>query len=358
MVAVLLVLVLAVAGVVVFLTWENVQDTSSGQSQTASAETAESSVEESEASSSADVESVLSQYSSATETLEGSQDFVIFGVDSRENNLGKGTRSDSMMIVHVNHDEKTVRITSIYRDCMMKIEGHDFNKAAHAHSYGGPDLAIDMLNTNLDLSLENYVTVNFINVGDLVDEVGGVEQDIDDAEAEQINSLIDQVNSIRGTSSAHITSAGTYDLDGTQAVAYSRIRHTVGADYKRTERQRTILFKLFAKAKDLDVVSRIKLAEQMLDEISTNFQTDDLVALLQDLSSYTIEDMTAYPKVFYGGKVSGAWYEVPVTLEDMAAGVHEFLYDEEDYEPSDTVKSISKSLQKKASTANYHLTIY
>ena len=105
-----------------------------------------------------------------TKPLEGTEDFVIFGVDSRENNLGKGTRSDSMMVVHVDHETKSVRLTSIYRDCMMKIEGHDFNKAAHAHSYGGPHLAVQMLNENLDLSLEHYVTVNFITVGDLIDQ--------------------------------------------------------------------------------------------------------------------------------------------------------------------------------------------
>lgn len=307
-----------------------------------------------------DSDAEISTESSAAETakLEGTEDFVIFGVDSRENNLGRGTRSDSIMIVRVNHDEKTVRLTSIYRDCMMKIDGHDFNKAAHAHSYGGPGLALDMLNTNLDLQLERYVTVNFINVGDLVDDIGGVEQDIDEDEVDQINGPIDEVNGVRGTSSAHITSAGTYTLDGTQAVAYSRIRHTPGADYKRTERQRTILFKVFTKAKDLDVITRISLAEKMLDEISTNYRTDEIVALLQDLSSYTIEDMTAYPQVFYGGKVSGAWYEVPVTLVDMASDVHAFLYGEENYEPSETVKQISKSLQSKAGKANYHLTQY
>lgn len=300
--------------------------------------------------------SVVPESSVAEENkLEGTQDFVIFGVDSRENNVGKGTRSDSIMIVHVDHDNKVVRLTSIYRDCMMKIEGHDFNKAAHAHSYGGPELAIQMLNENLDLDLEKYITVNFINVGDLVDEIGGVEQDIDDDEVDQINGLISGVNAVRGTSSGTIKSAGTYTLDGTQAVAYSRIRHTAGADYKRTERQRTILFKIFQKAKDLDIVTRLKLASDMLDEIGTNYRTDEITELLQDLSSYTIEDMTAYPQTFYGGKVSGAWYEVPVTLVDMATGVHEFLYGEKNYEPSETVKSISNSLKNKASTANYHL---
>lgn len=359
---ILLALVLLVTGIVFGAAMKNnVSDEAVPQaSDLPVSDTSSQDVQEQELSSemSSGVTSSAVSIADETEELEGTEDFVIFGVDSRQNNLGKGTRSDSMMIVHVDHNEKTVRLTSIYRDCMMKIEGHDFNKAAHAHFYGGPGLALDMLNTNLDLNLERYVTVNFINVGDLIDDIDGIEQDVDDAEIEYINGYIDEVNKVRGTSSAHITKAGTYTLDGTQAVAYSRIRYTAGADYKRTERQRTILFKVFEKAKTINPLSRVALAEKMLDEVSSNYRTDEIVALLQDLTSYTIEDMTAYPQVFYGGKVSGAWYEVPVTLEDMAKGVHEFLYDETEYEPSDTVKQISESLKGKAGKANYHLTEY
>lgn len=358
----LLLAVVMLVTVIVFSAAMGVKSGNEAESQTseaAASELASQVVQQQETESEISSSVIPSEVSSAAEEdLEGTEDFVIFGVDSRENNLGKGTRSDSMMIVHVNHNEKTVRLTSIYRDCMMKIEGHDYNKAAHAHSYGGPGLALDMLNTNLDLNLERYVTVNFINVGDLIDDIDGVEQDVDDAEIEYINGYIDEVNKVRGTSSVHITKAGTYTLDGTQAVAYSRIRYTAGADYKRTERQRTILFKVFEKAKTMNPLSRVALAEKMLDEVSSNYRTDEIVALLQNLTSYTIEDMTAYPQVFYGGKVSGAWYEVPVTLEDMAKGVHEFLYDETDYAPSDTVKQISKSLKGKAGKANYHLTEY
>ena len=178
--------------------------------------------------------------------------FAIFGVDSRENNLGKGTRSDSLMVVNVDNTNKKVYIASVYRDCYVQIEGHGLDKITHAHSFGGPELAMDTLNTNFDLDIQKYITVNFMNVAELVDDMDGIEQDITEEETKYINGYIDELNGIRGTSSAHITEAGTYTLDGTQAVAFSRIRYTEGGDYKRSERQRTVLFKIFSKAQEHD----------------------------------------------------------------------------------------------------------
>ena len=176
--------------------------------------------------------------------------------------------------------------------------------------------------------------------------------DITEAEVKYINSYIDETNKVRGTSSAHITEPGNYTLDGTQAVAYSRIRYTAGSDYKRTERQRTVLFKVFEKAKVMGTGDRIKIAEQLLDEINTNYSQDELLILLYHISEYEITTMTAYPKVFYGGSVDGSWVEVPVTLVDMNTDLHEVLLGETDYKPSARVEEISKVLRSKVSGAN------
>lgn len=286
----------------------------------------------------------------------GTEDFAIFGVDSRSNQLDKGTRSDSIMVVRVDHDEKTVRIVSIFRDCMMNIEGHGYQKVTHAHAFGGPELAVDTLNKNLDLNIQHYVTMNFNSVGDIVDEVGGILQDIDDSEAGVINGYIDEVNNVRGTSSSHISSAGTYTLDGTQAVAFSRIRYTAGGDYKRSERQRTVLFKVFESAKEMNTAAKIKLVSDLIGNVNTDYDTDEILSVFKNLSEYTIEDSTAYPQIFYGGKVDGAWVEVPTTLADMASGVHQFLYGETDYTPSATVSEYSNAMSGKVSGPNNDLT--
>lgn len=286
---------------------------------------------------------------------DGSETFVIFGVDSRANNLGKGTRSDSIMLINVNHDLGQVRVSSIYRDTMVKIEGHGYEKITHAHSYGGPEFAMETINTNFDLNVESYATFNFITAADIIDEVGGLDMEITSAEAKYINTYITEVNGIRGTSSAYITEAGTYTLDGTQAVAYSRIRYTAGGDFKRAERQRDVLFALFQKVKTMSAMDRIAIAEEMMDEIKTNYSSDEMTSILYYLSKYEIVDMSAFPEVFYGGTVDGAYVEVPVTLVDMNKSLHEALLQETDYVPSQTVQEISDVLRGKVSGANHDM---
>lgn len=286
---------------------------------------------------------------------EGEENIVIFGVDTKAKNLSKGTRSDSLMVIHINHDEKTVKVCSIFRDTMVHIEGHGYEKITHAHSYGGPVLAMQTLNDNFDFDISTYLTVNFINVADLIDDLGGIEQDITETEVKYINNYISEINSIRKSSSPEITQSGRYTLDGTQAVAYTRIRYTAGGDYKRAERQRAVLFKIFEKAKDLGTFRRMQIAEQLFDQINTNLDRDELTSLMQYLSKYEIADADAYPKVFYGGKVDGAWVEVPITLVDMVKGLHEFLFDEKDYSPSETVEAYSNVLYEKRSTPNEDL---
>lgn len=283
---------------------------------------------------------------------KGSELFVMFGVDSRSNKLGKGTRSDSLMLVRVDHDAEEVKVISIYRDCMLYQGEKGYKKITNAHSYGGPDFAVSVINENFDLSIENYCTVNFNSVGDLVDMIGGVEMEITEEEVQYINAPIKEVNAVRGTNSAYITEPGTYLLDGTQAVAYSRIRRAAGGDYKRAERQRDVLFKVFEKSKDLSRAKRLEIVDTMLDEISTNYDSDEILVLMYYISEYEITTMTAYPKVFYGGSVDGAWVEVPCTLVDMNKDLHEILLDETDYEPSDKVKEISETLRNKVSGPN------
>lgn len=273
---------------------------------------------------------------------DGQETFVIFGVDSRSNQLGKGTRSDSIMIVHVNHDAKTVKVASVFRDCMVHIEGRSkFEKITHAHSYGGPELALSTINENFDLNATEYVTVNFNSVAKLVDQIGGIDYYITSEECKHMGS--------------RFTEAGTYHLTGDEAVTYSRIRKAAGGDYKRSERQRDMLFEIFEKSKTLPTIERISLVEEMLDEINTSYQQDEIIEILYYLSQYEITGMDAFPKVFYGGSVEGAWVEVPVTLVDMNAALHEFLFGTTDYTPSEAVKEYSETLRNKVSGANNDL---
>lgn len=253
--------------------------------------------------------------------------YAIFGVDSRSNSYGIGTRSDCLMIVGVDENNKTIKVCSILRDTLFHIEGHDFEKATHAHSYGGPTLAVSTLNENLDLNIEKYITVNFNSVAELVDMIGGV----------TIEITADEVPYMGGS----IAEAGTYVLDGTQAVTYSRIRSTEGGDFKRSERQRDVLFQIFEEAKDLGADTKLQIGRTMLNTISTNIPDDEVIELLNQLSSYEIEDMVSYPQIFYAGLINTRYVEVPWYLTDMCEAIHEY-FGFENYEPSQTVLDYSE----------------
>ena len=298
------------------------------------------------------------KYNTETEDEESKYDmetFVLFGVDSRENQLGKGTSSDSIMLININHDLSEVRIVSIYRDTMVDMEPYVAQKLTYAHALEGSEFALKTINKNFDLNIKKYATFNFNSTGDIIDRLGGVEMEITADETKYINGYIDEVNEVRGTNSAHITKAGKYNLDGTQAVAYSRIRYTDGGDFKRTERQRDVMFKMFAKVKAMGNQDRITFAEEFMDRIKTNYSTDRMTSLLYCMSQYKIVEMDAFPKVFYGGLVEENWVEVPATLIDMNRELHKVLLLEEEYEPSDKVKEISALLESKVDGPNFDL---
>ena len=108
------------------------------------------------------------------EKMNGYRTIAIFGVDSRSNQLEKGTRSDCIILATIDESTKEVKLTSVYRDTYLELTGRGLDKVTHAYSYGGAALAMSTLNTNLDLNITEFVTVNFESVVDIVDAVGGV----------------------------------------------------------------------------------------------------------------------------------------------------------------------------------------
>ena len=289
------------------------------------------------------------------EQTEGSETFVIFGVDSRSGDLGKGTRSDSIMVANVDHETKEIKVASIYRDTYVDIDGHGLDKITHAHAYGGPVFAMDTVNRNFDLHIEKYITVNFGNVAEVIDDIGGIELDITSEEMRYINKYIDEINEVENTNSSHISNTGTQKVDGVQAVAYSRIRYTAGGDYKRAERQRTVLLKMFEAAKQQNTVKLLGIAKDMMDKIGTNYSSGEVIEILSYLAKYNMEETKGFPNKLWGGTIEGTWYAVPVTLESNAQALHNYLFNDEKYEPSDKVKEISEEIKKVASTPNEEL---
>lgn len=288
----------------------------------------------------------------AEQNLSGYRNIALFAIDSRSNeDYGRGNRSDGIIIASINNSTKEVKLASVYRDTYVQIEGHGLDKITHAYSYGEAPLAISTLNTNLDLNIKEFVTVNFDAVAEAINELGGVTITVDSQEVNYINQYIKETSKVTGISTNQLSAPGTLTLDGVQAVAYARIRYTEGGDYKRAERMRTVVEATFDKLKTKSLTEINSFVDNILPKIYTNISTNDMIAMIPDLTKYKVSDSIGWPYETRGITMN-AWYGIPVTLESNVTRLHQELFGEQDYTPSETVKNISNQIVTKTGYGN------
>ena len=280
------------------------------------------------------------------DSIEGYWNIAVFGVDSRTNELVNGTRSDSIIIASIDKKTKDVKLVSVYRDTLADIGSYGYKKINSAYAHGGPQLAIITLNRMLDMDIEDFVTVNFSSVTNLVNLIDGIEIKIEDDEISALNKNIKDCNKLNNTKSPLIKKAGTYNLDGTQALAYSRIRKTAGSDFRRTQRQRTVIMAVINKAKGSSLTTINKVIDTMLPQVATNLTTTDILSLAKDIFSYEIKEDSGFPFEKVGATVDGASVVVAKDLEKNVIDLHQMLFASEQYTPSSTIKEISAKLKK------------
>ena len=267
----------------------------------------------------------------AEENLADFRNIAIFGIDSREDSYSKGNRSDCIIIASINNKTKEVKLVSVYRDTYVQIEGHGLDKITHAYSYGEAPLAIKTLNENLDLNIKEFVTVNFDAVQEIIDNIGGISMNITSEEVSHIPGL---------------SKAGTYNLTGEQALAYARIRYATGGDYKRTERMRDVLTAVANKVKTMNISQLNKLVNDLLPKVYTNITASDIFSLLPSVPSFKITDSIGWPYETKGITLD-RWYGIPITLESNVTRLHQEVFGENDYVPSDNIKQISNEIVEK-----------
>lgn len=280
--------------------------------------------------------------------LEGYTTVALFGGDSREGQLEEGTHADTIIIVAINNESKEIRMASIYRDTLLRQMDDTYRKANNAYFVGGPEEAINMLNKNLDLDIEDYATVDFKAMSDVVDLMGGIEITVTDAEAEMMNKYIGETAKAAHKKAKELDGAGTYTLDGPQAVTYSRLRKLEGGDYKRTERQRAVIQKLFEKITTTDLTTINEIIDTVFPQVSTSFSLKKIVALTSALMDYSLGENTGFPFE----KTDGIRYPnagdvvVAQGLAENVKELHEFLYPNKvTEEVSDTVQMISEEIE-------------
>ena len=290
------------------------------------------------------------------EALKGYHNIALFGVDSREGGLGKGTRSDSIIIASINEDTGEIKLCSVYRDTYLNLSNDSYNKCNSAYAKGGPEQAIIMLNMNLDLNITDYVTIGFDGLTDVVNALGGVYVDVSEAEIPHLNNY--QISMVGTTSDGQtftategkdytaVTSAGYQKLNGLQATAYCRIRH-VGDDFERAERQREVLASVMDQAKQASVSDLNKILDEVLPHVATSLDVDEMVAMLSDVMKYSIAGSDGFPFESHRatGKVGGKGScVIPNNLTQNVEILHEFFFNESDYTVSKQVQYYSEKI--------------
>ncbi len=280
----------------------------------------------------------------STGHMSGYRNVALFGLDARDKSLGKGNRSDTIIIASINEQTKEVKLVSVYRDTYLNLGNDSYGKANSAYAKGGALQGINMLNMNMDLNIKDYVTVGWAGVADTIDALGGVEIDVDKSEIEHLNNYQVETSKSLGKSYNRVTNTGLQNLDGIQAVSYCRIRYTAGDDFKRTERQREVIQAILDKAKKADFATLNRAANTIFEEISTSLTFTEILDLLKDVNNYSISATDGFPNEQYRttGMVHGGSTVMSTDMLSDVKLLHQFLFENTgDYTPSSQVQTIA-----------------
>lgn len=281
------------------------------------------------------------------EKPKGCRNIALFGVDARDGALGKGNRSDTIIIASINLDRQEIRLVSVFRDTYLNLGNDTYNKCNTAYAKGGPEQAINMLNMNLDLDITDYVTIGFSGLIDAVDALGGVEMEVTDAEITHLNNYQLCMAQELGVDYTPVAKSGVQLLNGMQATAYCRIRYTKGDDFRRAERQRAVLAAMMDKAAYASLSELTEVVNAVLPQVETSLNINEILGVLGSAAGYHMAVSDGFP--FEGDRAganvgSKGSCVIPADLEENVRQLHQMLYPGERYTPSEQVRKISEEI--------------
>lgn len=286
------------------------------------------------------------------------RNIAILGIDSRYNDYEDFSRTDCIMIASINKNNNEVNLFSIYRDTLVQMDLYNktrVDKINHAY-YCGVENTLKTINENFDLNVKEYVMVDFEAVAKVVDQVDGIELNITADELKYINSYIKGNNQANKSSSKEITKTGLQKVDGNQALAYARIRYTEGSDYKRAERMRTVLTKVFDKIKKKDIFEINKIVNKILPTVKTNLTQSDILDFSTKVINISLNSAFGFPykcedkvldlKDYYEGTTKGKdSYTVPTQLTEDVKRLHQELFKDNEYNVPDSLNTIWENIK-------------
>ncbi len=252
---------------------------------------------------------------------------ALFGVDSMDEGL-KG-RSDSIVIVTLDHKNKEIRLSAIERDTYVPIEGHGKDKINHAYAFGGPALAVKTLNQNFGLDIKDYAIVNFNNMVRVIDALGGVRMDVPQKYLYEVNRIIRASEAERGVYTEPIEKAGVQLLSGNQALAMARARNSVGGTSVRAGMHEIILTACFERLKEKNVLEYPEIARTLLSLVQTTLSSGEVTSMGANvvLSGYKMrqEVFPLEQDWLSGNMIDGIWYRT-YDYESGNENIRNFIY--------------------------------
>lgn len=287
--------------------------------------------------------------------MTGYTTYALFGLDHRSKNEKLNTEnSDTIIIASINNDTKAVKLVSVYRDTLLNVKDDTYSKANSAYAFGGPTNAVSMLNTNLDLNITDYVAIDFNALVTVVDCLGGLDIPLSYAEIVHMNNYCVETSEETGKSYTPVelpdpkpedeeAIVDTYHLNGVQATSYCRIRYTASLDMGRTERQRRVIQMIVDKAKKAGLSTIFDIMDQVFPMVKTSVSKTEILKMIPAMIGYSIDETTGFPNDYKFAQVKGSVI-VPTTLESNVLKMHQFLYGDTSYTPTQDVLNRSAQI--------------
>lgn len=246
---------------------------------------------------------------------------LLMGIDQGSRNFPYG-RSDAMIVASINKKTKTVKLVSFARSAYVAIEGYANTRLNHAHGYGGPALAIDTIEKNYKIRIDNYISTTFEAFQKLIDCLGGV--DISLTQAEVNDKTMQYVLTLEGYTGLV---PGTYTLNGYSALNYVRLR-SIDSDKARTQRQRNVLTSLARKASSMSVFELNNALNEILPYVTTDLSKSEILGQMINVPSYLSSEMEQYvlPHKSSALQLIDNFEVVLVDWDNEIAYTHEVFY--------------------------------
>ena len=255
---------------------------------------------------------------------------LLLGTDSYKLET-RFTRTDSMIILSINMATKQAKLTSIMRDTWVHIDGRRSNcKLNAACVYGGPELTMRTINQSFGMNLEDYVLINLPGLANVIDMIGGLDMDVTEAERRALNKGLFDLSDYSGMEQLEQSGENVH-VNGNQAVAFARIRK-IDTDYKRTERQRTVLLTMARKLKSAnDPFTLVGVVTSLLPMVTTNLTLPEMMQLASvglEMDFDTVEQLRIPAEgTSIDGMYNGTWCIRP-NFEKNRAILRKFIYGE------------------------------